>query len=373
MKIQVGSASYDMDSRQIESYLQTVLGYPVNLISVEKLGEGFHNAGFLVVFSNGHKTGRVVMRIVRGDTGWGHDYLGDRCAVLLLQHRLIRLAPRGTCTNSYDVAALMQDGSIRSIGDSVEFLHFMEEVKESENPSYSQDLFRISETVTISDNDKIRAKEIADYLSGLHSTKNPSSILYKRHIRDLIGHGEMLMGVIDTYPDPENLEFTSIEELERIEIEAVRWRNKIKYLFHRCSRIHGDIHPFGNVRFTNENSMLALDLSREEFGEPADDVTSMSINYIFFSIWKHGRLIPAFRELFEVFLNRYLEKTGDTEILKVMAPFYAFRGMVVAHPQYYPDLEIRSRRKIFNFVINVLGEEMFDPAKVESYLEKQPS
>jgi hypothetical protein len=345
----------------------------VKLASVRKLGEGFHNAGFLITVSTTSGIKRFIMRIVRGDTGWGHDYLGDRCGVLLLQHRLFNAAPAGTCSRSLDVAALMNDGSIKSVGESVEFLHFVEEVPESEWSSYSNDLFAVADRGSLSDTDRVRVKAIADYLADLHSAKNPNPNLYMRHIRDLVGHGEMLMGVIDTYPDLETLRFTSREELEAIELGAVRWRNRIKHLFRRCSRIHGDIHPFGNIRFKDNNTFLALDLSREEFGEPADDLAGLSINYLFFSIWKHGNITAPFRELFNIFLERYLERTGDREILKVMAPFYAFRGTVVAHPLYYPELEPVRRRKIFNFVLNVLNDEEFNPAKIESYLETRPS
>jgi hypothetical protein len=81
---------------------------------------------------------------------------------------------------------------------------------------------------------------LVGYLARLHSEKKDNPVLYRRHIRDLIGHGEMLMGVIDTYPDIRTLDFTTPEEIERIETEAVKWRNKIKFKSHRLSRIHGD-------------------------------------------------------------------------------------------------------------------------------------
>ncbi|MGQ9542823.1 MAG: aminoglycoside phosphotransferase family protein [Candidatus Bathyarchaeia archaeon] len=372
MNLKVGSKVFTVKSGEVEKYLGWLFKAPVKLLSIDKLGEGFHNAGFSITFNSGGAPRRVVMRIVRGDTGWGHDYLSDRCSVLLLQHRLAKAAPPGTCPISYDVAALMPDGSIRSIGESIEFLHFLEEVPESAGEPYSIDLLNISERGELLEMDRLRAESIADYLADLHSIKNPNPNLYMRHIRDLVGHGEMLMGVIDTYPDPENLNFTSRREIETIEVESVRWRNRIKNLSHRCSRIHGDIHPFGNVRFRRDNSILTLDPSREEFGEPADDITSMSINYVFFSIWRQGRLTRPFKELFTIFLNRYLDRTGDNDIFKVMAPFYAFRGLVVAHPTYYPDLKSDGRRKIFNFIINVLKDEEFEPGRLEDYLEGKP-
>ncbi|MEM2942432.1 MAG: aminoglycoside phosphotransferase family protein [Candidatus Bathyarchaeia archaeon] len=369
---QVGNACYVVDSEMLEAYFSQILDRQVKLASLSKLGEGFHNAGFLITLLIEGEARSVVMRVVRGDTGWGHDYLSDRCGVLLLQHRLFKMAPPGTCPGSLDVAALMADGSLRSIGDSIEFLHFVEEVPDSEWVPYSSDLLKISERGFVTEGDRARVRVIVDYLAKLHATKKPDRNLYMRHIRDLIGHGEMLMGVIDTYPDPGRLGFTSEEELERIETESVRWRNRIKNRYDRCSRIHGDIHPFGNVRFREDGSMLALDLSREEFGEPADDLAGMSINYLFFSIWKHGGLVKPFKDLFEMFISRYLEKTEDKEILEVIAPFYAFRGVVVAHPLYYPELKDSSRRKVFNFIMNVLSEDRFDPERVEEYLENKP-
>ena len=372
-EILVGSKSFQIDSKEIEDYLGTLFGAPTKLISIEKIGEGFHNAGFLIILSISNQIKRIVMRVVRGDTGWGHDYLSDHSSVLLLQHSLLRSAPVGTCSVSFDVAALMSDGTIKSIGESIEFLHFVDEIPESESSPYSKDLFKIAEKQSLSDNDILRARVIAEYLAKLHSQKNQNPNLYSRHIRDLIGHGEMLMGVIDTYPPANNLDFTSIEELERIEIETVRWRNRIKYSSERCSRIHGDVHPFGNLRFKSDNSILALDMSREKFGEPADDVAGMSINYLFFSIWKHGKLTPHFEKLFRIFLDEYINKTRDKDILRYMPPFYAFRGTVIAHPLYYPDLETFKRRKIFNFILNVINDKEFNSDNLESYIEKEPN
>jgi hypothetical protein len=370
LKIVVGSSTFEIRRRNLEEYLSKLYKLPVKLISLKKIGEGFHNAGFLLSFTAGLKEKRVIMRIVRGDTGWGHDYLGDRCAVLLLQHKLFNTAKRGTCCRSIDVAGIMEDGNIVSIGDSKEFFNIVEEVTEADGKPYCDDLFEIAKRRELTERDRRRCRVAADYLADLHKTKKKSSILYMRHIRDLIGHGEMLMGVIDTYPDPASLNFTSRDEMASIELKAVKWRNKIKFMTHRLSRIHGDYHPFGNIRFKEDDSIMALDLARAEFGEPADDVSCISINYIFFSVWHYGGFVSPFKDLFDIFFDRYLERTGDEEIFKVMAPFYAFRGLVVAHPLYYPDMELEKRRMIFNFINNVLDSDEFDRKRVDAYLKK---
>ena len=50
------------------------------------------------------------------------------------------------------------------------------------------------------------------------------------------------------------------------------------------------------------------------------------------------------------------------------APFFAFRGAVVANPVFYPETTEGQRRTIFNFVKNVLQSEKFDPEHAEKYV-----
>jgi len=71
--------------------------------------------------------------------------------------------------------------------------------------------------------------------------------------------------------------------------------------------------------------------------------------------------------LFRRFWERYLAKSGDEEMLQVAAPFFAFRGLVMAHPIWYPNLTEDVRTKIFNFMQAVLSEQGFKPDEVNRY------
>ena len=73
--------------------------------------------------------------------------------------------------------------------------------------------------------------------------------------------------------------------------------------------------------------------------------------------------------MYETFFEVYLEETGDYELLEVIQPFYAFRGLVVASPVWYPNISMETRRKLFNFIRNVLEAEKFDYKGVSKYLE----
>ena len=70
-----------------------------------------------------------------------------------------------------------------------------------------------------------------------------------------------------------------------------------------------------------------------------------------------------------MFWNTYLEETEDFEILSVVAPFYAWRGLVLASPIWYPDLEQSIRRKIFDFIHKVLEQDKFDYNLVREMVE----
>ena len=82
-----------------------------------------------------------------------------------------------------------------------------------------------------------------------------------------------------------------------------------------------------------------------------------------------GKELDAdFKGLFELFFGVYLDKMGDDELLVVIQPFYAFRGLVVASPVWYPNISLETRRKSFNFIKNVLDAEEFDYKGVSRYL-----
>ena len=83
------------------------------------------------------------------------------------------------------------------------------------------------------------------------------------------------MGLTDNYPP--NLNYVADRELRSIEEMANRWRWRLKPSANRLSQVHGDFHPF-NIIFEEEDKFWVLDRSRGEWGEPADDVSCLSIN-----------------------------------------------------------------------------------------------
>src|SRR5581483_2973203 len=160
--------------------------------------------------------------------------------------------------------------------------------------------------------------------------------------------------------------FPSPELLEQIEHLCLKWRWRLKRFTHRLRQIHGDFHPW-NVLFQAGTDFRVLDRSRGEYGDPADDVTSLTMNYIFSSLQQCGRLEGPFGVLFDRFWKSYLDRTGDWEMLQVAPPFFVFRGLVMASPVWYPKLPVSVRQALFTFMRSVLESESFDPARVNEY------
>jgi len=171
------------------------------------------------------------------------------------------------------------------------------------------------------------------------------------------------MGLTDAFP-PDSL--VTARLLEEIEHRFVAWRWRLKPLTHRLREVHGDFHPW-NILFGPDGTLRTLDRSRGEFGEPADDVACLTINYLFFSIRRFGKLEGGFEALFRGFWERYLERSGDAEMLKVVAPFFAFRGLVLMNPLWYPNLPDSVRSKLLAFTLAVLNSPGFDPTRVNDY------
>lgn len=353
--------------KKIKEYLKTlhgglnveildVSGVKVDRDSIKGYGYG---QPIMISYRVGDKSFRVVLQTMKADH-FGHEFMSDRAQSLLWAYRAYNNLPGHA--RAVDVGAFMSDGRLVSLGDAEEFFLVVEYI---EGVPYYKDLERIRESGELSPLDLERVRTLAEYIVNVHSVRGGDPFLYVRRIRELVGHGECIMGLIDNYP--KRADFLEEGELERIEVKAVRWRWKLKGRVHRVRRVHGDYHPW-NVFFTHGTEFRVLDRSRGEWGEPADDISAMTINYLFFSLQRWNEFRDPFRRLWDLFFETYLDLTGDEELLEVIQPFFAWRGLVIANPIWYPTLPIEVRRKIFNFINNVLEVERFDYKDVNDLL-----
>jgi len=357
----------ELGREMLERYLSGIFNGRVSVKRMVPLGE---TAATDSIKTYGYgKPIRIDYQLAGGNEGsvvfhtmspspFGHQYISDRAQSLLWSHRAFNALPRHV--RSLDVGAFESDAALISLGKTGEFCLLTEFV---DGDGYSLDLERLRDSGIVSDPDLARADALCDYLLQIHVVKGGDPGLYNRRIRELIGHGECIMGLTDSYP-PHPLIPASL--LEEIEGRCVKWRWKLKPLTHRLRQIHGDFHPW-NILFGAGTDFRVLDRSRGEWGDPADDVVCLTANYLFFSLQRSGHLEGAFEVLFRRFWERYLSASQDHEMLSVVAPYFAFRGLVMASPVWYPKLQDHIRQRLLKFILTVLDTESFDPGEVNAY------
>ncbi len=160
--------------------------------------------------------------------------------------------------------------------------------------------------------------------------------------------------------------------LESIERKTIAWRWKVKSRTRRLAQVHGDFHPWNILFEEDSTSFDVLDRSRSQWGDPADDVISITLNYVFESLQATGRLTGVFADLCHRFWDRYLASSGDYVIIEIPGPFVAFRGLVMASPVWYPHIDKDVRRQTMALVHTSLDRENFEPGQTQAYLEAPP-
>ena len=358
-----------LKKQSLERYLRSRFGPTATLLTYGTIGKESskgtykqygYGSPIKLTFQVGHAVRSAVLETMSPGP-FGHEHPADRAQAILWDYDSYGGLLRHV--KALNVDAFTDDRELISVAQAREFFVL---TQWTEGTSYHLDLERLAKGGQLRKQDRERTIALARYLAEIHGRKRRDPNLYRRRLRELIGHGECIMGLTDSYPD--RYEFISADLLCRIEEACNRWRWRLRGATPRLSQVHGDFHPW-NVLFRNRADFSVLDRSRGEWGEPADDVTSMTINYLFFSLCRWGTLKGPLEVMFRLFWDTYMEASHDHAITESAAPFFAFRGLVLASPVWYPKLPTEVRRTIFRFVQRVLNEPRFDPSLVNKYCE----
>jgi len=292
---------------------------------------------------------------------YGHDRRADRAAGALLAFDTFGQIPSHVA--ALDVGAIRHDGTFASLRDCGEFYLLTEFVP---GRIYAEDLRQIATAAVASAADVHRAEKLAGYLATLHSQPiEPAPIRYTRAIRDLVGHGEGIFGLVDGFPD--DTPGAPATRLRALEERAATWRWRMRGREGRLAHIHGDFHPF-NIIFDDDDRLSLLDASRGCAGDPADDITCLTINYLFFGLQQPPARRAAMRSLWTRAWARYFAGRGDPGLLEAAPPYFTWRALVLCNPEWYPDIDVSVRDALLGEAEHALERGRLEPDAIAERL-----
>lgn len=359
--------------RPLAAYLSQRYGQKVEVDALEPLGgveedpRGLKRFGygrpFLVTYAVNGTVYREVVHSVQHNQ-FGRERDDDCVAATWLDYTTFNDLPRHVQLT--DILVREADGALRSIAGA-QSLHAI--TIYAPGTLYADDLLRLRDGGDLRPRDIDRAAMLGRYLAAIHQTRFSDDALrgrvWRRRLRDLLGHGEGIMGLTDSY-DPEDPIGTPAL-LRRIETAANRWRWRLKKMPERLVQVHGDFHPF-NILFDEAGELSVLDRSRGAWGAAEDDVSCLAVNYIFFSLQRSGTFCDPFARLHETFWSSYFAERADDALTRTVQPWFAWRILVLASPLWYPSIAPEIRRQLFTFACRVLDARQFDFRAVRDYL-----
>jgi hypothetical protein len=365
----------DLKPESIAEYLRQAYGPDARLVDLGAIGtldkQGIKRFGYgkplQVRFTVGGQEREGVLSVMRGDK-YGHQFYWDRAAILMFQFETSALLPRHV--RPMGLGYVDAESRLIPVVQPQEFFILNEKLS---GYDYFLDLERIRGG-DFRPGDVALARELARWLADIHRQKKNDRDLYYRHVRNLLGASECIMGLVDeAFPHP--CDFLPDATFIALEKRLIDWRWKLRSYAHRLAVVHGDVHPW-NILVDGAGGFFVLDRSRGEWGEPASDVASLAANYLLFGLLQHpggpgpdGMFTGPFAELWAVLFGEYLAHSGDVEMLEVMAPFFVFRALVIVSPEWYPTHPPAVRNALVRFLTRVLEDELFDWANVNRLLE----
>jgi hypothetical protein len=319
------------------------IGYGVPLLVQYRVGSGEPGT-----------TPRAAQAVFRTQApNWfGHDRRSDRACLSLLANDTYGAQPRHIQVQ--DVGAIRGDELV-SLRDAGEFYLVTSYV---EGHLYADDLRRIGGSEYATGTDLARARALAKHLTELHTPLADGRDVYVRAVRDLVGSGEGIFGIVDSYP----ADFERQDLLRAIEHHAIDWRARLvaRHAATVC-RTHGDYHPY-NVLFREGIDFTLLDASRGGAGDAADDVAAMLINYLFYGMRAPSAWGRGFGALFRTFVAEY----EADDVFERIPPFFAWRALVLASPAWYPDVAPDIRHALLESAVAWLDGAPFDPSSIDA-------
>jgi hypothetical protein len=207
LKCKGGASMPELNKAEIEAYLKSVIGSDTRVLNLKVLGKSEeadikaygYGTPVQIDYEYDGKQRRAVLHTISPGP-FGHEHMSDRAQMLLWDHKSFNLLPRHV--RSIDAGAFRHNGTAVSLGDAEEFFVLTEY---AEGRGYVEDVTRMRNDGQLQEVDVARADALCDYLVEIHRVQGDNPELYVRRIRELVGHSECIMGLIDSYPPKQDI------------------------------------------------------------------------------------------------------------------------------------------------------------------------
>ena len=211
----------------LRAYLRERFGPEAGQARIEPLAvrtggikEGGYGVPHRVSWDGASGPRTLVLETVRPGP-FGHEDPSDRAGILLRAYEDYGTLERHV--RAVDVGAFRGGGPAVGLGGCGEFFILTEF---AEGEPYAGDFDRIAGRGGLEDLDRARARTLADYLAAIHRDPVRHPSWYRRRLRELVGSGECIAGIADSYPLP--FGFIDAGLLREVETLALGWRYRLR-------------------------------------------------------------------------------------------------------------------------------------------------
>ncbi|HWI70266.1 MAG TPA: hypothetical protein VNS88_18185, partial [Nitrospiraceae bacterium] len=184
--------------QSLERYLRNRYGPTATLLTYGVIGKessrgAYKQYGYGSPVKLTFQVGRTVRSAVLETMSpgpFGHEHPADRAQAILWDYDSYGRLPRHV--KALDVGAFTDDHRLISVAQAREFFVL---TQWTEGTSYHLDLERLAKGGRLQRQDRERTIALARYLAEIHGRKRRDPNLYRRRLRELIGHGECIMGL----------------------------------------------------------------------------------------------------------------------------------------------------------------------------------
>ncbi|MFH1308261.1 MAG: phosphotransferase [archaeon] len=336
----------------IKDVLRGELGEDIEITGFQKIGEGYHSDGFKISTNKGE----FFLKKVKSED-LGFELPERKIYSLLVSDGMQKRAKSSPKAVGVFISNNGKISKIPRIDNQTEIFHIQEFGGNGKN--YWDILQEKKYKKQIDKKDIEEIEKLTDFISKIHLIKYPSNdkkklnAVYNDCLRNTIINPELTMVLLQDFPN-DHVVFP-LEAQKKYLALMYDLITRFKDRSERLNALHGDFWG-SNCIFNEQGELWVIDYSRMPWGDPGIDIGWFICQYLWLY---HETKNDYFKELGELFLKKYEEKTEDKQIREGISLIVGFQGIVYLFPKFYPDRDKKTSERFLQNIIDIMKEGRF--------------